>query len=222
MERMGLFFLVLAAALSASAPAQALGPVDVEVGAKVGAGTNPVGGGFPNPLGFGVGGRAGVSIFGLYAGLSAMNYFGGGSQQVDVTQGFAYERGSVSPHSFLWGGEAGYGVSLFGLVTLRAMFGIGEDVLGMSGGLATGLTNDNMVHPTLPVQSTSYVYLEPGLTALANLGVFYVGLDASALLLPAGPGWPPNLATVPLHGAFSSTHQLDTAIAVLAEVGFRF
>src|SRR5271166_2682197 len=65
--------------------ASAIGPVDVEVAARVGGGTNPVNvppssahGGPPqvNALGFGLGARAGASFSGLYGGLSFMYYLG--------------------------------------------------------------------------------------------------------------------------------------------------
>jgi hypothetical protein len=65
--------------LSVTRRASALGPVDIEVAAKVGGGTNPENNSHdagPNPLGFGFGGRAGVSVSGLYAGLSFGYYLG--------------------------------------------------------------------------------------------------------------------------------------------------
>jgi hypothetical protein len=42
--------------------AHALGPVDLEVGARAGIGTDPCGFFVPNPLGFGLGGRAGICL----------------------------------------------------------------------------------------------------------------------------------------------------------------
>ncbi len=51
--------LVIAALVASEQDAHAIGPVDVEVGARVGVGTNPASG--SNPLGLGIGGRAGVS-----------------------------------------------------------------------------------------------------------------------------------------------------------------
>src|SRR5260370_21062545 len=51
--------------------ANALGPVDVEIGARAGVATSPLG-----PLGFGIGGRGGVSILGLYAGIDVIDYLG--------------------------------------------------------------------------------------------------------------------------------------------------
>ena len=46
------------------------------IGAKVGGATNPLASPAPNPLGLGLGGRAGVSFFGIYAGVNALYYVG--------------------------------------------------------------------------------------------------------------------------------------------------
>ncbi len=64
--------------LAVARDAHALGPVDLEVGAKVGYATSPVSGGGTNPLGFGVGGRAGLAFLGgIYVGGNIMYYLGG-------------------------------------------------------------------------------------------------------------------------------------------------
>ena len=61
---------VLAALLSLATvrPAHALGPVDLEIAAKLGSGTGN--------YGLAVGGRAGISLVGVYGGASVVNYFG--------------------------------------------------------------------------------------------------------------------------------------------------
>src|SRR5579862_4965574 len=73
-------FAFCAGTLMMTRDAHALGPVDLEVGAKVGVGTNPIsdqnGTSTPNPLGFGLGARGGVSFLGIYAGVQLMYYFG--------------------------------------------------------------------------------------------------------------------------------------------------
>ncbi|HEY3815900.1 MAG TPA: hypothetical protein VGL81_01955 [Polyangiaceae bacterium] len=219
--RSALFLVVLALSLSRAGPAQALGPLDVEVGAKAGAGSNPIGGGFPNPLGPGVGGRAGVALAGLYAGVSAMYYAGVGTQKLDVIDGTNFERGAVSPHSFLFGGELGYGVTLGGLVLLRAQVGLGDDVLGMSGGVALGSTIDNIVSIPQAVPAHDYLYLEPGITALVEVGKVYAGLDGNVLLLPSGPRWPPSHVLIG-QDPFPSSQTLDSAVTVHAQLGLRF
>src|ERR1700716_3017857 len=102
--------------------ARALGPVDLEIAGKVGAGTNPFGNGFPNPLGFGIGARAGVSLLGFYGGLGLMYYFGSGSSNVPGAGG------GVSANSFLYGIEGGYGAKV-GPLTLRGQLGLGSFTL---------------------------------------------------------------------------------------------
>jgi hypothetical protein len=142
--------------------AHALGPVDLEVAGKVGVGTNPFGG-FPNPLGFGLGARAGVSILGLYGGLGLMYYFGS-------SQNLPSAGGSISSNALLYGLEGGYGAKLFNLVTLRGQLGLGSFTVNQSG--AHGASGN------------SVIYLEPGLTALLTFGTLLVGADANVLILP--------------------------------------
>src|SRR5271167_4825380 len=66
------------ATLAVERDAHALGPIDLEVGAKVGGATNPLSGnGVPNPLGVGLGGRAGIAFLGgIYLGGNIMYYLG--------------------------------------------------------------------------------------------------------------------------------------------------
>jgi hypothetical protein len=158
--------LVAAAAIAAAATASlvsrdahALGPVDLELGAKAGIGTNPSNGS-PNPLGFGIGGRGGVSFFGLYGGVDLMYYLGG-SENVPG--------GSISEHTFMYGLDLGYNFKI-AILTIRPLLGIGNFTVSHSGEDGSG--------------SASNLYLEPGLTALISLGILYVGADANILVLP--------------------------------------
>jgi hypothetical protein len=211
--------VALGVALGFAPAAHALGPVDVEVGAKVGAGSNPVGGGLPNPLGVGVGGRAGISVSGLYAGVSAIDYLGT-SGRLDLVQGTDFEQGPLSPHSFLFGVELGYGLRLARVLVLRAQVGLGDDVLGMGGGVAVGSLLDNIISVARPVPDRGYLYLEPGVTALFEVGWFFAGVDVNALVLPWGPSVTPPGAgsTTP----FLSAHKLDGAATVHGQLGVRF
>ena len=151
---------VAAAIIASEHDAHALVPVDVEVGARVGVGTNPDSRG-PNPYGFGLGGRGGVSIFHFYGGLSAIHYFGGSKDFPIGGQTL-----SVSASSTLLGLEVGYSITGIPLLTLRPQLGIGN---------ASFKSGDS---------SNSHLYLEPGLTALVSLGVVYVGADANILVVP--------------------------------------
>jgi hypothetical protein len=85
-------------------PAHALGPIDLEIAAKAGYGSND--------FGFGFGGRAGISFFGFYGGLSAVDYLG---KSVD----------DVTTHTLLLGGELGFGIKISRL-TIRPLLGLGE------------------------------------------------------------------------------------------------
>jgi hypothetical protein len=150
-----------AATSSFASDAHALGPIDLEIGAKAGVGTQPSGtNGGINPLGFGVGGRGGVSFFGLYAGVDLMYYLGGSENIGGV---------SFSEHTLMYGVDLGYNFKV-AIVTIRPLLGIGNFTVTTSGG---GLSNDS-----------SNLYLEPGVTGLVSLGLLYVGADANLLVLP--------------------------------------
>jgi len=175
-------FALCASTLMMSRDAHALGPVDLEIGAKVGVGTNPIssantpgssnGQSTPNPLGFGLGARGGVSFLGFYGGVSLMYYFGS-SQDASVPG----ESGSVSDHTLMYGVEAGYGFTLADILTIRPQIGIGNFTVtasdNVSGVVSGGASS-----------SDSNLYLEPGVTGLISLGGWFVGADANLLFLP--------------------------------------
>jgi hypothetical protein len=153
--------LSLTAVVSFASDASALGPLDLEVAAKAGVGTTPsnIPSGYPNPLGFGIGARAGVSIFGLYGGGSIIYYLGGSDN-------------GLSTHTLMYGVEGGYGMKLIDILTLRAQVGIGNyDVTTNVTGLGSSDHND--------------LYVEPGITAMVTLPVvgLFVGADANILVL---------------------------------------
>ncbi|HEX4628651.1 MAG TPA: outer membrane beta-barrel protein [Gemmatimonadales bacterium] len=176
-------FTLCAGALMTARDARALGPVDLELGAKVGMGTNPSSQNAPNPLGFGLGARGGVSFLGIYGGVQLMYYFG--SSQ-DLGQSI-----SVSEHSLLYGVEAGYGVTLLDILTIRPQIGIGNltATASISGSGAAALGNNS--------PSNSNLYLEPGVTGLVSLGGWFVGADANVLFLPGADN---STAAFTLHG----------------------
>jgi hypothetical protein len=165
--------LLVAGALAAALTciprdAHALGPIDIELGARVGGATNPFGGNPqpPNPLGFGLGARGGVTLFGFYGGLSVMYYFGGSQSATLGTTSV-----SSSYNSLLYGGELGYNIKV-ALLTIRPLLGIGNYSLNTSNSPGGSSSNNNL-------------YLEPGLTGLISLGTWFLGADANALILPS-------------------------------------
>jgi hypothetical protein len=183
------FALSVATGLSslAVAPdAHALGPVDIEVGARAGYATNPSNGSL-NPLGVGVGGRAGLAFLGgVYLGGSVMYYLGGSTtgDSLDTTSSASptHSTYTISTNTLLIGGELGYGLKLLDLLTIRPQMGAGNATFSTS---AAGSST-----------SHSNLYLEPGVTGLVGLGLFFVGADANVLFFP---GADESLAAFSLH-----------------------
>ena len=176
---------IVAAALSfgvgtfaMTSSAHALGPIDVEIGAKAGVATNPVkNSDGPNPLGFGIGARGGIDFLGFYGGVQLMYYFGGSD---DVS--FAGQSASIKDHTFMYGVEAGYGITLVDILTIRPQIGIGNATFSSSASGA-GAANFNV-----DGGSNSNLYLEPGVTVLVSLGGWFVGGDANLLAFPGLDG----------------------------------
>jgi hypothetical protein len=161
------------AVVTSARTAHALGPVDVEVGAKVGVGAEYSGS--PNPLGFGLGGRAGVVLFDhLYGGVNLMYYFGAGD-------------GSV--HTLMYGVEAGWGFKPFDTVTIRPQVGLGNASFGYTSVDQCPLQSQCYGATTNPATDSDHfgrndLYVEPGVTVLTALGTWFVGGDVNFLVLP--------------------------------------
>jgi len=160
------------AVVTSTRTAHALGPIGIEVAAKAGAATNPYGGGGTiNPLGFGLGGRAGVVLMDhLYGGINVMYYLGGSGPDYSGSN----PTGSVSAHTLMYGVEAGWGFQLIEILTIRPQVGLGNATFSFSGD-TTGVAYEN---------SPSKLYVEPGVTGLLSLGTLFVGADANVLLMP--------------------------------------
>ena len=157
MTRLPLLFTSVATALAAfsyTSSAHALGPIDLEIGARVGYATNPDSSFQANPLGFGLGGRAGVSFFGIYGGISGMYYLGGSTPQ------------GISLHTGMYGLEAGYTLPIR-VVKIRPQLGVGNATTSVSG-----------------LGSSSNLYLEPGVLVFIPIGILFVGADVNALIFP--------------------------------------
>jgi hypothetical protein len=168
---------LLAALLLATPSAHALGPLDIELGGKVGYGAQTNSGAGTGPFGFGLGARGGVAIFGLYGGLNFMYYLGGSQNAPDGT--------SVSQHSLMYGVEGGYGFKILDLLTIRGQIGLG-----------------NFTY-TAASQSWNTLYVEPGITAFVSLGGFFVGADGGILVLP---GFNPSGSTLGTPGPALTVH----------------
>ena len=171
--------LAVAALSSLERDAHALGPVDVELGARVGVATKPLSDG-PNPFGLGLGGRGGVTIFHVYGGLSAMHYFGS-SDDIATPLG----RFKTSFSSTLLGVEAGYSITAVPMLVIRPQVGIGGASFSFGD------------------QSASHLYLEPGVTGFVVVGLVYIGADANLLVVPGvdkGIGDTTTYASFTIHG----------------------
>jgi hypothetical protein len=159
-------------AVSIPQRASALGPVDLEIAAELGGGTGTVSGA-PNPLGLGLGGRAGVDIFGFYGGLAAMYYFGTGQDNYTLNSVGAV--GHVHTSSSLIGLEGGWNINL-SILTIRPLLGLGYYNRGLDfSSSANGHTSAD----------SHSVYLQPGVTGLLTFGMWIVGADVSLLWVPA-------------------------------------
>jgi hypothetical protein len=162
---------VCVVALSMERSAHALGPVDVEVAARGGFATSPLSGtNAGNPLGLGVGGRAGVVLDEtFYLGGSIVYYFTGNEneQSASVAGGSLVQTTqSVSTRVLMYGAEMGYGIDLVEFLTLRPQVGFGDATFSQSGSA-----------------STTTWYLEPGVAGLVPFGKLLVGADVDTLLL---------------------------------------
>jgi hypothetical protein len=167
MRKTSLLFVAAAVAVSTlamSKDAHALGPLSLEVGANVGYGTSPDSQAAFNPIGLGVGGRAGVGIFGFYGGLDGEYYFGG-------------SQGPFHENLVKYGVQLGYSIGI-PFLTIRPQLGLGN--------ATASLSTDSMsvAGQTIPPQSSSSssFYLEPGVVALLTFGMYFVGADANALM----------------------------------------
>jgi hypothetical protein len=188
--------------------ARALEGLDIEAGAKVGFGSNPFSV-TPNPLGLGLGARAGVSYRGLYGGVCFGYWFGGSATNSSAGGVIPATPGSTTIHTYQVGAELGYGFQfLRGMLTLRPQVGLGDALFDVN---ATGLQVGGGT-----VQSGSTVaanfYLEPGVTFLVFLGRVYFGADVNVLILPA----------VGEDEGGNSTSTTEAAFTAHAQVGFKF
>lgn len=201
MKTLAVSFASVAAAVAAftvTTPAHALGPIDLEIAGRVGYASNPSSTDFPvNPYGFGFGGRAGVSFFGIYGGVSGMYYLGG-STTVDGVSG--------SYHTGMYGLEAGYALPI-PVVKIRPQIGVGNSIIT---GSADGFS-----------ASTSNLYLEPGVLVFIPIGLLFVGADINALILPSVTTGSSSVSG-PTGSSSSSTSTTYASLSFHAQVGVRF
>jgi hypothetical protein len=182
---------LLVAKLAAALPA-----IDLEIAAKGGFGniatSTPAG--RANPLGVGLGGRAGGLLRGVYGGV-AFGYWFGGSERIPVLAGSTSAR--TATHSLMYGLEGGYTITVSDVVAVRGQVGIGNFTRTIDFISASTSSND--------------LYVEPGIILMVSLPWvrWFVCADANILVLIGannGDGAP----------------QTDVAITGDGQVGYRF
>ncbi len=160
-----------------STEAHALGPLEVELGARLGYATNPDSN-ISNPLGTDIGLRGGIELFHkLYLGANMQYYFG---SSVNTPLSGPGTDVSVSTHAFLLGFEAGYSIHV-SLLTIRPQIGIGDAALTTLGTINPEPNTTTAINNY--TQTNTRLYLEPGVVALLNIGLVYVGADANILVI---------------------------------------
>jgi hypothetical protein len=148
--------LAIAGLVSASR-AEAVGPIDVEVAARLDYGFSGA------AYGPGVGVRAGVSFAGFYAGMSFVDY---------AARPTALDNGPITTI----GAEVGYGIKIAS-ITIRPLVGVGywnESLTPCESYTGVSVSTLNC--------AISSPYLQPGLLVAVSVWHVLVGLDADALL----------------------------------------
>ena len=152
------------ALLASPKQAHALGPLDLEIAARGGFGTNPSTlTGSPNALGPGIGARAGVSFLGLYGGLSFMYYFG-------------ETKDGISVNSTMYGVDLGFGFKLLSVPHDQTLKWASATSVGAVARLS----------PASPSPARTTATSSPGSSPRSGLGAFFVAADINALFVPGG------------------------------------
>lgn len=190
--------------------ARALGQVDLELAAKGGFGTNPSTTNPstpPNSLAFEVGGRAGVSFFGFYAGLDLVDSLG--SSAPGTGPRLPGDQTTLAERTLRYGVDLGYGWKL-GRLTIRPLLGVGNVTVNTTTTvLDTCPYCAAVTPPFVRTSSASNLYFEPGVTAFVAFGTVFAGVDLNALVIPSVDDG-------------NGGHRTDAAFTVHGQVGLRF
>jgi hypothetical protein len=154
---------VLAAAMTTSPKANALGPLELEIAGEGGWATM-TDAGSTNVFGPHIGGRAGVTIFSYYLGLQGLNYFG-----------------QNSFNAVQLGGQLGYQFKLPGdILRIRPRVGLGQMIFNGPDGL-----NDK--HFYLEPGITGIIPLGPIFFIGADAAWLFPALDQASSGIHSGP-----------------------------------
>lgn len=161
-------------------------PIDWEIATTLGYVSPPIRGG-TNPFGVGIGGRAGLSAFGLYAGITIVDFLGGR----DV---------SLSDRSLLIGGEFGYGGTVYTYerqhfkIVLRGLVGVGNAAVSHDDPALAQNTKPDIVttasgrtingsSPSTTVTANN-IYVRPTLSLMFIHQWQYVAIEGDVLVVP--------------------------------------
>jgi hypothetical protein len=187
LRRAALRFLSVAIAigvLCASPDARALGPINVEVGSKIGGATSPTGS--PNPLAFEWGERAGISFLNFYGGLALVSSAGSQASVLCVGPVFTActttttSVVAISAHSIRYGFEGGYDIKVLHRIAFRPQVSVGS-LSFYESSPAQIIVRGRL----MSLDGTAHdLYLEPGVTTTVSLGHLFLGADVNILWLP--------------------------------------
>jgi hypothetical protein len=185
--------------VSSAQDATAAGPVEGEVAAVASFGTSPTSS--PgDPLGVGIGARAGASILGFYAGADVRYFFGSGLSMLQFD--------TVKERALKVGAAVGYSFRVAPLI-VRPLLGAGDLLVFSSVSPPTGPigpVGDGNIPPHSYSQNEGYV--EAALMVLLPLDRFFVAVDPAVLVVQA-----PNA---------SCCSATETAVTIDVEGGVRF
>jgi hypothetical protein len=144
----------------------------------------------PPLVGGGPGVRAGVSLQGLYAGLSFVDFLSEGGC-FD-----SYPGSCSSSHAASYGLEVGYGRTFFGRLMVRGLLGVGDRIVTSDG--TSGMCSNSQCSTVLTKTwhaSRGDLYLAPAVLVALALGPVLVGADATVVYMPTTGA--PNGTTAP-------------------------
>jgi hypothetical protein len=225
--------VVLAGACVWAWPGQASAavPFEIEGGGFIGYATNPSHG--PNPLGVGIGARAGVDAYNIYAGIAATYYFGAsgncgagapsgeGLGSLGAFCGEDDAEISISQMTVLYGVDLGYTLSVprAKYLKIRPILELGDAELTRTGSVgASDITEGTLAQ----YRSANAFYLQPGLEVFVTTSGFFIGADANLLLIPSITDIDSASTSEDGAGSLTTSTRAFVSFTAHAQIGFRF
>jgi hypothetical protein len=225
--------IVLGACLSAWSRDASAVPFEIEGGGYIGYASNPSHG--PNPLGVGIGARAGVDVYNFYAGVAATYYFGSsgncgagapnsGNGLSSLAPAFCTQDAaevSISQMTVLYGVDLGYTLSFprAKFLKIRPILELGDSELTRSGSVGA---SDITMGTLSQYRSANAFYLQPGLEVFLTASGFFIGADANLLVMPSITDIDSASTIGNGPGSLTAATRAFVAFTAHAQVGFRF